>query len=74
MEIKIGIVNVAREVSIESSLTSEEVTKVLGEALASGGLVELDDDKGRRIIVPASQVGYVELGPENQRRVGFGSV
>ncbi|MGA4668625.1 DUF3107 domain-containing protein [Propionibacteriaceae bacterium Y1923] len=74
MDIKIGIVNVAREVSIESTLTGEEVAEKVTEALNSNGLLDLSDDKGRRVIVPAAQIGYIDLGPENARKVGFGAV
>ena len=74
MEIKIGIVNVAREVSIESTLSGEEVNQRVSEALASNGVLDLADDKGRRVLIPAQAIGYVDLGPENARRVGFGAV
>lgn len=74
MEIKIGIVNVAREVSIESTLSGEEVNKRVSDALASNGVLDLADDKGRRVLIPAQAIGYVDLGPENARRVGFGAV
>ncbi|MBO1030892.1 DUF3107 domain-containing protein [Tessaracoccus sp. SD287] len=74
MDIKIGILNVTREVSIESTLTGEEVSKKLSDALASNGLLDLSDEKGRRVIVPAQSIGYIDLGPENARKVGFGSV
>lgn len=74
MDIKIGIVNVAREVSIESTLTGEEVAAKVTAALESNGLLDISDDKGRRVIVPAQQIGYIDLGPENARKVGFGAV
>jgi hypothetical protein len=34
-------------------------------------LLTLIDDKGRRYMVPASRVAYVEIGPPDSRRVGF---
>ena len=74
MEIKIGIVNVAREVSIESTLTGEDVSQRVADALASNGVLDRSDDKGRRVVVPAQNIGYVDLGPEHSRPVGFGSV
>jgi hypothetical protein len=46
----------------------------VAEAIASGGLLSLDDEKGRRVVVPADKIAYVEIGPASQRRVGFGSV
>ena len=74
MEVKIGIQNVAREVVFESSEDAEAIATAVSEALASGGQLSLTDDKGRRVIVPAAVLGYVEMGPEEQRRVGFGAL
>jgi hypothetical protein len=34
-------------------------------------LLSLADDKGRRYLVPAAKVAYVEIGPSDSRRVGF---
>lgn len=74
MEIKIGIQNVARELTLESSQSAQEVRELLRAAIAEGSLLELSDDKGRQVIVPAERIGYVDLGAENARRVGFGAV
>lgn len=74
MDIKIGIQNVSREVTLESNQTADEVVALVDEALKTQGLLHLTDDKGRRVIVPAAQIGYVDLGVENVRRVGFGTV
>lgn len=73
MDIKIGIENVARELSIETEASSEEVEGQLREAMSSG-LLTLSDAKGRKLIIPAAKIGYVDLGQEHTRRVGFGSV
>ncbi len=74
MEITIGVQNLTRELVIETDQTSDEVTTVVKEALDGGSSIELTDSRGRRIIVPSSSVGYVEIGTEAQRRVGFGSL
>ncbi len=74
MEIKIGIQNIAREVSIETDRTGEQVEADLREAMTSHGLFSLTDTKGRKVIVPASAIGYVDLGQEHQRAVGFGQI
>ncbi len=73
MEIKIGIRDIAREVSIESSMSSDEVAEQLRKALSAGDVLELTDEKGRRVLVPAQQVAYLDLGQENARAVGFGA-
>lgn len=75
MEIKIGVQNVARELTVESALTSEEVVSLVSAALTgTSGVLELDDEKGRKVIVPVAQLGYVEIGEQSVRRVGFGAL
>jgi hypothetical protein len=74
MEIKIGIQHVAREVTLESAESAEAVESHLREALADGGLLTLTDVKGRRVLVPVTNLAYVDLGLANARPVGFGAV
>ena len=72
MEVKIGIVESPRELVVSSDQTPDEVQKLVDEALASAdGLLRLADDKGRRYVVRGSQIAYVEIAPEDVRRVGF---
>jgi len=33
--------------------------------------LKLSDSKGRRFIIPTEALGYVEIGEEETRRVGF---
>lgn len=72
MEVKIGIQNIGREIVLESSQEADAVAKVVGEAIAKGTELRLTDEKGRQIIIPANVLGYVEIGAEETRRVGFG--
>lgn len=74
MEIKIGIQNVAREIVLESEQSADEVAAAVSEALAKGSELRLKDEKGRIIIVPGGALGYVELGGEKARSVGFGAL
>ena len=73
MEIKIGVQDTAREVSLDSNDTSEDVIAAVNEALASDGVLTLIDDRGRTVIVPATKIAYVEIGATTKGRVGFGS-
>ena len=41
---------------------------------SSGGLLRLQDDKGRLVVVPGALIGYVEIGAPETRRVGFGTL
>lgn len=74
MEVKIGVLHAPRELSLESSQTPDEVQAAVAAALTSGGVLSLVDEKGRRVIVPVTQLGYVEIGESSNRRVGFGTL
>lgn len=74
MEVKIGIQNVGREIVLESALDAEAVAKIVADAVSKGTELRLSDEKGRQIIVPGSVLGYVEIGAEEVRRVGFGAL
>ena len=74
MEITIGVQNLPRELAVETDLTADQVAETLKKALADGGVLELTDTRGRRVLVPTATIGYVEVGPEETRRVGFGSL
>lgn len=74
MEVKVGIQHVQREVALETKSTAAAVEEALGEALKDGGVFTLTDDKGRKVLIPAAQIAYVDLGTEHARPVGFGAV
>lgn len=74
MEVRIGVQQAARELLLESTETPEAVAKKVAAAIKDGGLLDLVDDKGRRVVVPADRLAYVEIAASEQRRVGFGSM
>jgi hypothetical protein len=75
VEVKVGVKGAPRERAIESALSPEELASAVAAALAApGGLFVLTDEKGRKIIVPADKLAYVEIGEPNERRVGFGAI
>jgi hypothetical protein len=73
VEVKIGVQNVAREIMLESTQSVDEVTSAVQDAVSTGGLLRLTDDKGRTVVVPGNLLGYAEIGAESERRVGFGT-
>ena len=74
MEVKIGVQNAAREIVLESSQTAEEVERAVGKALEGNSkLLTLTDERGRRVIIPAERLAYVEIGEQAVRKVGFGA-
>ncbi len=75
MEVKIGVQYATRELVLESALSPDEVVKAVSDALkADLGVLSLVDDKGRRVLVPADKLAYVEIAETESRRVGFGAV
>lgn len=71
VEVKIGIQNVARELVVDASGSEEEIEAAVKVAL-DGGALSLTDVQGRRVMVPAQALGYVEVGEPTRGRVGFG--
>ena len=71
MEVKIGIAESARELVVSSDQTPDEVQALVDDALKGDGLLRLVDDKGRRYLVRAAQIAYVEIAPAAASRVGF---
>ncbi len=74
MEIRIGVQNTVREVVLESQQSAGDVTAAVSAALEGGTVLSLKDEKGRTVLVPASAIGFVEIGVEESRRVGFGTL
>jgi hypothetical protein len=70
MEVKIGVQNANRELVIDSDLDSDAIEKAVADSLQSG-LLTLTDSKGRRVVVPADKVAYVEIGSPTVGQVGF---
>ena len=72
MEVKIGVQFAPRELLLESGQTPEEVAAAVADALASGdGILQLTDEKGRKVIVPVAKLAYVEIAEASARPVGF---
>jgi Protein of unknown function (DUF3107) len=72
VEVKIGVLHTSREVVVDSPQTGDEVTALVDTALKSmDGQLVLSDEKGRKVIVPANLVAYVDIAPSDTRRVGF---
>ncbi len=74
MEIKVGVRQLSREVVVETEQTADEVEQALATALEDSGVLRLVGERGRTVLIPAAGIGYVEIGEENARPVGFGSV
>jgi Protein of unknown function (DUF3107) len=71
MEVKIGVQHAPRELVVETGQSAEEIEKLLDAAVADGGVLSLTDHKGRKVLVPADRIAYVELGGGVSGQVGF---
>ena len=73
MEVKIGVQNTTRELVLEITDDADKVEKLVSEAVSGDGVLALSDTRGRRVLVPASRLAYVELGGGVAGQVGFRS-
>ncbi|MFI5956529.1 DUF3107 domain-containing protein [Cryptosporangium sp. NPDC051539] len=74
MEVKIGVQFAPRELVLESTQSQDEVEQAVADALAGvTNLLSLVDEKGRRVVVPADKIAYIEIAESELRRVGFGT-
>jgi hypothetical protein len=72
VEVKIGVLHTPREIVLESTQTPDEVEELVAAALKSvDGQLALVDERGRRVIVPANLIAYIEIAQADSRRVGF---
>lgn len=71
MEVRIGIQHAPRELIIEVPDSADETADKVQQAVQDGGTLSLTDSKGRRVLVPASHIAFVEIGTGVVGTVGF---
>ena len=74
MEIRIGVQNTTREVVLESQQSAGDVTAAVSGAPGGGARGWGKGATGRPRRGPAAARGFVEIGVEESRRVGFGTL
>jgi len=75
VEVKIGVQHSPRELSIDSPLSAEEIEAAVTAALSGDSpVLILLDERGRKLILPAEKLTYIEIGEPEARRVGFGAL
>jgi hypothetical protein len=75
VEVKIGVQHANRELVLESEQSPEAVEKAVADALGGkSNLLQLTDEKGRKVLIPADRLAYVEIGEVSIRKVGFGAI
>jgi hypothetical protein len=73
VEVKIGVQHAARELVVETEESTDTIEKLVTDAISGGGVLTLSDSKGRRTVVPAEKIAYVEIGRSVAGQVGFRS-
>lgn len=74
MEIKVGVIHAPREIVLESEDSAADVEAAFATAIKDESVLTLTDERGRKVLIPAARIAYLELGQEAVRRVGFGAV
>ena len=76
MDLRIGVVDTPKELTLEVEGTVDDVIKAIDDALSSDSrraILWLTDVKGRRVGTPADRIAYIEIEEEGAtQHVGFG--
>ncbi|HET8603165.1 MAG TPA: DUF3107 domain-containing protein [Marmoricola sp.] len=73
MEVRIGVQNTSRELSIDADMDAQAIHDLVAKSLDEGGVLSLVDAKGRRIVVPVDKLAYVDIASTATGTVGFRS-
>ncbi|MBK00998.1 MAG: DUF3107 domain-containing protein [Actinomycetota bacterium] len=73
MEIRIGIMNVARELTLDVADDVAEKLKLESESALDEGanMLWITDRDGREVGVSVAQLAFIEFGATGDRRIGF---
>lgn len=72
MEVKIGVQYAARELIVDVDGSSDEVERAVEAAFNDGSkTLGLTDSKGRKVLIAADKITYVEIGSSSAGKVGF---
>jgi hypothetical protein len=75
VEVKIGVQHAPREIVLESGQSAEEVERAVSEALTGkSALLSLTDEHGRKVLIPADRLAYIDIGEPTVRKVGFSAL
>lgn len=72
VEVKIGVQYAPRELVLESAESPEDLVAAFDKAITAGaGTFSVVDERGRRVIVPADKLAYLDIAGQSPRGVGF---
>ena len=75
MDVRIGVTQAPRELTVEMPDDERDETVVRIEAALAGSVevLWLVDKRGRQVGVPVAKLAYIEVGTnDGDRRIGFG--
>jgi Protein of unknown function (DUF3107) len=76
MDVRIGVIQTAREISLEMAddTDRDKLRADVESAIAKGdGVLWLSDRKGKTVGVAVAKIAYVELVADEKRKLGFGA-
>jgi hypothetical protein len=73
VDVRIGVTQTPREIEIEiADGDRDKIVKEIEAAMADDDKVLwLTDRRGRTVGIPSAKVAYIEISPNEERRVGF---
>jgi hypothetical protein len=75
VDVRIGVQDTPKEIVVDlgEGASTDDILKEVETVLSSAaGVLKLTDKKGRKVIVAAAKVAYVEIGADgSDRRMGF---
>jgi Cu/Ag efflux protein CusF len=71
VEVRIGVQFAARELVVESTEDASAIEAQIAQAVSAGGVLTLTDAKGKKVLVPAEKIAYIEIGSATLGTVGF---
>lgn len=75
MDIRIGVTQAPREITLEIPDDERDAVKTAIDAALAGAVdtLWLTDKRGKVVGIPSAKIAYVEIGsPDGDRRIGFG--
>ena len=73
MDIRIGVTYTPKELVVDlgDGGDGEALRSDVETALTGGTILWLTDKSGRQVGIPVEKIAYVEIGPDDVRRIGF---
>jgi hypothetical protein len=76
VDVRIGVTQAPREIGVEldDDVDRDDLKSRVDAALSGAtDVLWVIDRRGKEIAVPSAKIAYVELGSEDDRKIGFGN-